>query len=92
METFGKDDLVYEYRWSEYEKDDPLVSGVPDTTTFDRKEGWQVLYVINHLTNHLAWDVGSFGKKIEKLIHDRLPEDIISQKDTIEWIKEHWKG
>ncbi|MBM9511691.1 hypothetical protein [Desulfogranum marinum] len=90
METFTKDDLVYEYKWSHYEKDDPKISGIPDTSTFNRKEGWQTLYIINHLTNHLAWDVNSFGEKIEKMIHDQLPEEISNQKDTIQWIKENW--
>ena len=92
METFTKDDLVYEYNWSKYEKDDPKISGMPDTSKFNRKEGWQTLYIINHLTNHLAWDVDSFGKKIEKLIHDRLPKEINNQKDTIKWIKDNWKN
>ena len=32
METFTKDDLVYEYNWSKYEKDDPKISGMPDTS------------------------------------------------------------
>lgn len=90
METFTKDDLVYEYKWSHYEKDDPKISGIPDASTFNRKEGWQTLYIINHLTNHLAWDVNSFGEKIEKMIHDHLPEEISTQKETIQWIKDNW--
>lgn len=91
METFTNKDLVYTYTWSDYAEDDPRVSGIPDTTPFNRKEGWQVLYIINHLTDHLAWDVDSFGKKIEKMIHDRLPQEISNQKDTIQWIKDNWK-
>lgn len=90
METFTKDDLVYEYRWTHYEKDDPRIFGIPDTSNFDRKEGWQTLYIINHLADHLAWDVDSFGKKIEKMIHERLPEEVSSQQDTIQWIKDNW--
>jgi len=91
METFKKSDLVYEYNWSPYEKDDPRISGMPDTTEFNRKEGLQVLYVINYLTDHLAWSVESFGNKLEKLIHDRLPKGMNNQKDTIQWIKDNWK-
>ncbi len=91
METFKKSDLIYEYNWSLYEKDDPRSSGMLDTTEFDRREGLQVLFIINYLTDHLAWSVESFGNKLEKLIHDRLPEGVNNQKDTIQWIKDNWK-
>ena len=91
MDTFTKENLKYEYNWSRYEKDDPRISGIPDATEFNRKEGEEVYYIINHLTEHVAWDVGNFGSKIEQLIHDRLPDEITNQKDTIKWIRENWK-
>ena len=92
MDTFTKENLKYEYNWSHYEKDDPRISGIPDATEFNRKEGEEVFYIINHLTDHVAWDVGSFGSKVEHLIHDRLPEVITNQKDVIQWIRENWKN
>jgi hypothetical protein len=45
METYKKNDLVYEYKWSHYEKDDPRISVMPDATEFNRKEGWESLYI-----------------------------------------------
>jgi hypothetical protein len=92
MDTFEKSTLVYEYNWSHYEKDDPRISGMPDSTEFNRKEGREVLYIIKHLTDHLAYGVESFGNKMEKFIHDRLPVEIRTQKDTIQWIKDNWKN
>ena len=92
MDTFTKENLKYEYNWSRYEKDDPRISGIPDATEFNRKEGEEVFYIITHLTEHAAWDVGSFGSKIEQLIHDRLPDAITNQKDTMKWIRENWKN
>ena len=92
METFKKSDLVYTYNWTQYDIDDPRVSGTPDTTVFNRKEGLEILYIINCLTDHLAYGVDSFGHRIEKLIHDQLPEEITSQHDTIAWIKNNWKN
>lgn len=92
METFKKSDLVYTYNWTQYDIDDPRVSGSPDTTVFNRKEGLEILYMINYLTDHLAYGVDSFGHRIEKLIHDQLPEEITSQHDTIAWIKNNWKN
>jgi len=92
MDTFEKSDLVYEYNWSQYEKDDPRISGMLDTTEFNRKEGGEVLYIIKYLTDHIAYGVENFGNKMEKLVHDRLPVKIKNQKDTIKWIKDHWKN
>lgn len=92
MDTFTKENMMYEYNWSRYEKDDPRISGIPDVTEFNRKEGEEVFYIISHLTDHVAWDVGSFGSKVEQLIHNQLPEEIANQKDTVKWIRENWKN
>ena len=35
--------------------------------------------------------VEEFGAKVERLLHEHLPEDEISQKETIQWIKKNWK-
>ena len=90
MDTFEIPDLVYEYSWSQYKEDDPRISGIPDTTEFNRKEGREVLYIIKYLTVHVAWGVESFGNKMEKLIHNQLPLEIKNQQDTIKWIEDNW--
>jgi len=92
MDTFSKDNLIYAYSWSEYDKDDPRVSGIPDSTPFNKKEGEEIVYLINYLSEHLAWSVEEFGAKVEKLLYEHLPEGTISQKETIQWIKENWKA
>jgi|SRR5665647_3049876 len=93
MDTFEKSDLLYEYNWSPYNKDDPRISGIPDTNEFNRNEGWEVLYIIKYLTDHVGWGGGEFwGYKMEKLIHDKLPLEIKNQKDTIKWIEDKWKN
>jgi len=92
VDTFEDSSLVYEFTWSHYEKDDPGISGIPDSTQFNRKEGQEVLYIIKYLTDHLAYGVECFGNKIEKCIHVRLPVEIRTQKDTIKWIKANWKN
>jgi len=91
MDTFRKEDLISAYAWSRYEHDDPRITGIPDTTEFNRQEGEEVLFIIRSLTDHVAWGVEGFGTKVEKMIHDRLPEEIHTQEETIRWIKEHWK-
>lgn len=91
MDTIRKEDLIYTYSWSSYDQDDPRVSGIPDATAFNRHEGQEILYLINYLTDHVAWGVESFGSKMEQLIHDQLPEESTSQQETIQWIREHWQ-
>ena len=91
MDTYSKDDLKYTYSWNSYEKNDPRISGILDDTVFNKKEGEEVVYLINSLSEHLAWSVEEFGAKVEKLIHDHLPDQPISQKEVVMWIKENWK-
>lgn len=91
MDTFSKQDLQYDYIWSHYDQDDPRVSGIPDSTLFNKKQGEEVVFLVNYLTEHLAWSVEEFGAKVEKLIRDHLPTEDMSQKEVLEWIKKNWK-
>ena len=91
MDTIEKSNLLYEYTWSVYKEDDPRIHGLADATKFDRKEGYEVLYIIRQFTDHLGCELTDFRHRVEKLIHDQLPEDIQTQKDTIHWIHENWK-
>jgi len=63
------------------------VYGKPDGTTFDRAEGNEVVYLINRLM--ILWDYrfANTGNKIEKLIHDKLPADVLLQEDVQKWVK-----
>lgn len=50
MALMNKGDLVYnDYSWAAYGKDDPKIAGEPDSTLFNRKEGYEVLYFINKI-------------------------------------------
>lgn len=82
----------YEHNWSKHEENDPKISGIPNNTDFNRNEGWKVLYIVKSLTDHLAYKVESFGNKMEEFVHNRLPVEIRTQKDTIKWIKDNWKN
>lgn len=88
-----KSDLVYDdYSWTAYGDDDPEVTGEPDSTLFNRKEGYEVLYLINKLAEiHSLKDIKS-GQKIEKMIQDHLPGDVRSQENVKDWIERNWKN
>lgn len=92
METYLRSALRYPYGWSVYADNDPRISGPPDFTPFNRQEGEEVLYLIHCLSDHLAYGVESFGEKIERMIHQDLPETITSQAEAIAWIKAHWRS
>lgn len=92
METYLKSALRYSYTWSAYADDDPRISGSPDATPFNRHEGEEVLYLIHCLSDHLAYGVENFGDKIERMIHQHLPETITTQAEAMRWIKAHWRS
>nr|WP_320009583.1 hypothetical protein [uncultured Desulfobulbus sp.] len=91
MDKLNKHALLYTYTWHHYPENDPKVSGPPDTTLFNKHEGEEVLYLIDYLSEHIAWSVEEFASKVERLIHDHMPEHEMSQVEVVAWIKENWK-
>jgi hypothetical protein len=92
MILFSRRNLHYsDYKWSVYAANDPHVNGKPDETSFNKAEGNEVVYLINKLM--ILWDYrfANTGNKMEKLIHDKLPEDVNQQKEVLSWIKENLK-
>jgi hypothetical protein len=48
MALFNISDIQYnDYQWTAYPNDNPKVTGKPDSTKFNRHEGYEVLYLIN---------------------------------------------
>jgi hypothetical protein len=88
MLEINKNDLRYIYRWNTIE-DSAKMSGLPDNTMFDRREGHEVLYLINELVR--LWDLEekSLCLKIEKMINILSPE-IRSQESVKNWIEDNW--
>lgn len=91
MALITKADMKYTYSWTTVPGDDPRVSGPPDSTRFSRKEGYEVLYLINKLAEAWSLKEKSSGVKMEKMIKDHLPSDVQMQKDVRQWINDNWK-
>lgn len=91
MALMQKSDLKYTYSWTAIRPDDPKVSGPPDSTMFNRYEGYEVLYLINRFAHEYDLKQKSFGHKIEKMINEYLPSDIRSQTKVKDWIGNNWK-
>lgn len=82
--VFKSSELFYrDYKWTAHPDDNPKVTGPPDSTLFNRHEGYEVLYLINHLPVSSQAE----GQKAEKLIREKLPSTIRSQVDVKTWLK-----
>lgn len=91
MALMNKSDLEYDdYSWTAYGNDNPKISGKPDSTLFNRKEGYEVLYLINKFAEKHNLKQISSGKKTERMIHDQLPGNIRSQENVVSWLVENW--
>lgn len=90
---FSKPDLGYkDYSWTTYNGDDPHITGEPDSTLLNRKEGYEVLYFINtYAKKHFFTQFSQF-RKIEIMIRANVPSDIRSQKEIFEWIRKNWNN
>lgn len=91
MALFNKSIMQYrDYQWTAYPNDNARVTGKPDSTRFNRHEGYEVLYLINALAEE--WDFKNVNSclKMEKLIREELPSKTIIQVDVKQWIRKNW--
>jgi hypothetical protein len=93
MALITKSDLHYDdYLWTTYTGDNPKVTGEPDSTLLNRKEGYEILYFINKFSEIHKLKVKSSATKIEKMIRNEVPSNLRSQLNIKEWIEINWKN
>ncbi len=92
MGLISKSDLQYDYSWTAIDGDNPKVTGQPDSTLFNRNEGYEVLYLINKLAE--LWNLKQKASclKIERMIKKHLPSDVRSQINVKKWLADNWKN
>ncbi|SHG06241.1 hypothetical protein [Chryseobacterium sp. OV279] len=91
MALITKTDLYFtDYSWSAIEPDDPRVTGEPDSTLLNRKEGYEILYFINKLSDIWSLQNKLSAIKIEKMIRFEVPSNIHSQLNIRTWIHDNW--
>lgn len=92
MSLIDKSDLKYkDYTWTTYSHDNPKVSGKPDSTLLNRKEGYEILYFINKLSEIYNLKVKTSAIKIENMIRNEVPSNLHSQENVKRWIETNWK-
>jgi len=88
MSLFTKNDMHYsDYDWNT-PVDASKINSSPDRNLFTSTEGFEVLYMINHLLNETGSVSVDEGVMIEKLIHDKLPLGKQSQVTAKKWLLE----
>ena len=60
----------------------------PDRRIFDRFNGYQVLFIINHFGKSVGKLTVNDGRKIEELISTQLPLEIKSEVSVFNWLRE----
>jgi hypothetical protein len=90
MAIINKTDLVYtDYSWTAIKGDDPKISGEPDSTLFNKHEGYEMLYLLNKMVkNGIA--PRATAQKAERLIRQHLPGSIRSQTNVYKWVVDNW--
>lgn len=92
MSLIDKSDLKHkDYTWTTYSHDNPKVSGKPDSTLLNRKEGYEILYFINKLSEIYNLKVKTSAIKIENMIRNEVPSNLHSQENVKRWIETNWK-
>jgi hypothetical protein len=91
MSLLNKTDLKLSYSWEVIKGDNPKISGHPDSTLFNRHEGYEVLYLINKFAEKHDLQNKSSGHKIENMIRLHLPAEIRKQENVMEWILNNWE-
>ncbi len=93
MALITKSDLQHQdYSWTTYEDDNPKITGVPDSTLLNRKEGYEILYFVNKFAEIHKLTAKSLGHKIEKMIRKHVPSNIHSQSGIKSWIENNWNS
>lgn len=90
--SFTKTNMLYNhYSWTAMQGDNPKITGLPDSTLFNRNEGYEVLYLTNKIMDSQSWVKVATGQKIEKMIKTGLPSDIRGQKNVVDWVIKNWE-
>lgn len=93
MALMAKNELYYDdYSWEHIYGDDPEVTGQPDSTLLNRKEGYEILYFINVFCKLKRYSRIEQGIKVERMIREDVPSTIRSQENIKNWIEKNWNN
>jgi hypothetical protein len=83
---FSKENLRGLYNWRQ-KTEISVYDGDPSRRLFNRWNGEQVLFIINRLLASCGNFSVDSGQKIERLIINKLPFDVSSEKTVFNWLQ-----
>lgn len=91
MNLISKSNMAYRsYSWKKFEEGDPKITGKLDATSFDKKNGYEMLYILNKLVEIWKLEDRHNIRKIETMIYKFLPEERNKQEEVKNWVRDNW--
>lgn len=77
-----------DYSWVALEPDNPK-DVKHDAVMFNRKEGYEVILMLQKICNHFDYDSPADVKRVAGIIKNDLPGNIRSQENVYNWLVEN---
>lgn len=82
---------VKKYRWEASKGDSPTKVS-HDRVMFSRREGYEVIPMIQKVVNHFGYETEEDVKRVEMAIRTALPGNVRSRKNVFSWLTAHLAG
>ena len=76
------------YKW-EAGEGDSKTSVAHDRIMFNRRQGYEVMPMIQKVVNHFGYETEEDVKRVEMAIRTALPGNVRSRKNVFNWLVEH---
>jgi hypothetical protein len=76
------------YKW-EAGEGDSKTSVAHDRIMFNRRQGYEVVPMIQKVVNHFGYETEEDVKRVEMAIRTALPGNVRSRKNVFNWLVEH---
>lgn len=76
------------YKWQAGEGDSKT-SVAHDRIMFSRRQGYEVIPMIQKVVNHFGYETEEDVKRVEAAIRNDLPGNVRSQKNVLNWLVAH---
>ena len=77
--------LKSKYDWKAMHGDNRIRREL-DSKIFNRKQGYEVKWMIQEVVNHFVYTTESDVQKVEDIIANKLPGNVRSQKNVFDWL------
>lgn len=79
---------VDKYQWKAGEGDSKT-NVAHDRIMFSRRQGYEVIPMIQKVINHFGYETEEDVKRVEEAIRTALPSNVRSRKNVFNWLVEH---